>query len=97
MNDIFGPNRRLSMLQGMERDNDYSLSNEMLQRFLALFGHNIGIGEVNLEIDRLKKAGLVTVEALSGGIRLARLTRFGLDVARGHARCDGIDRPLPSE
>ena len=95
MNDIFGPNRRLLMLQGMERDNDYSLSNEMLQRVLGVFGHNVGLAEVNREVDWLNDAGLVSVENLPCGMRVAKLTRLGLDVARGHARRDGVDRPLP--
>ena len=95
MNDIFAPNRRMVMLNGMEQDNDYSLSNEMLQRLLNTWGHGVSRDDVDREITWLKDRELVTVEDLGSGVRVATLTRRGLDVATGHARVEGVERPLP--
>ena len=95
MKDIFAPNQRIIMLQGMERDNDFSLSNEMLQRLLVMYGHGVGIEHVNEQIVWLKERGLVTVDELGNGVIVPRLTRSGIDVARGHSRIDGIERPIP--
>lgn len=95
MKDIFGPNQRIIMLQGMENDNDYSLSNEMLQRLLVAYGHGVGVSQVNEQIQWLKEQNLVTTEDLGNGIIVAKLTRLGLDVAKGHACVEGVDRPIP--
>ena len=95
MKEIFEPNQRIIMLQGMEHDNDYSLSNEMLQRLLVIYGHGVGIDQVNEQIRWLERRNLVTVETLASGICVAKLTRLGIDIARGHARMEGVDRPTP--
>ncbi len=95
MSDIFAPNQRIIMLQGMEQDNDFSLSNEMLQRLLNLYGHGIGISRVDEHIRWLERESLVTVDELGNGVLVAKLTRAGVDVARGHAQVAGIERPLP--
>lgn len=93
--DLFRPNQRIIILQGLEQDNDYSLSNEMLQRLLNMYGHGLGINEVNSLIDWLALKGLVTKEEIGNSLLLTKLTRTGLDVARGLVRMEGIDRPLP--
>jgi len=95
MKDIFCPNQRIIILQGLEQDSDYSLSNEMLQRLLKMYGHGLGIDEVDRLIDWLAEKGLVTKEEIGNGIRVAKLTRAGLDVAKGLVRIEGVDRPLP--
>ncbi len=95
MKDIFCPNQRIIILQGLEQDADYSLSNEMLQRLLKMYGHSLGIDEVNSRIDWLAEKGLLTKEEIGNGIRVAKLTRAGLDVAKGLVRIEGVDRPLP--
>lgn len=95
MKELFEPNQRIIMLQGMEKDNDYSLSNEMLQRLLNTYGHGVGVAEVNEQIQWLRERGLVTVSELPGGITVAKLTRNGIDIAQGHSRTEGIDRPIP--
>lgn len=95
MKEIFEPNQRIIMLQGMENDNDYSLSNEMLQRLLHAYGHGVGVQQVNDQIQWLRERSMVTTEEIGNGIIVAKLTRLGLDVARGHQRADGVDRPIP--
>lgn len=93
MDDIFGPNQRLIMLQGMENDNGYALSNEMLQRLLTAYRHKVGISHVNTQVAWLKAHQLVTTEDLENGIVIAKLTPLGLDVSRGLARVEGVERP----
>ena len=46
-------------------------------------------------LDWLAERGLVAVSDVGSGIRVAKLTRQGLDVARGAARVSGVDRPPP--
>lgn len=95
MKDVFGPNQRIVMLQAMYNDNDYSLSNEMLQRVLVMFGHGVSIERTNEQIKWLEEKQLVTVEDIGSNIIVVKLTRKGVDVAVGTDRMDGIDRPLP--
>lgn len=95
MKDIFSPNQRIIILQVMHGDNDYSLSNEMLQRVLVQFGHGVDLVKTDEELDWLKSKGLVTIESLNKTLRVAKLTRKGVDVALGYTRIDGVDRPLP--
>ena len=96
MNEIFEPNQRIIMLQMMAGDNDYSLNNHILQRVLVEFGHGISLAKTDEEIDWLADRELVTVDDLANGMRVAKLTRLGLDVANGHERIDGVDRPGPA-
>jgi len=93
--DIFAPNQRIIILQMLEGDNDYSLNNGILQNVLIKFGHGVSREKTDREIDWLRDNGLVTVEELGQGIRVAKLTPKGLDVAQGHDRVDGVERPRP--
>ena len=79
----------------MLADADYSLSNEMLQRAEKALGHTMSVVAVDGMLDWLAERGLVAVSDVGSGIRVAKLTRQGLDVARGAARVSGVDRPPP--
>ncbi len=95
LDNVFSPNRRIIILQFLQGDNDYSLNNGMLQKVLIEFGHGVSLEDTNKEITWLEEKGLVTVETLSKTMTLVKLTRKGLDVAEGHARIDGVERPAP--
>ena len=95
MKQIFEPNQRIIILQALAGDNDYALNNSMLQKILVGMGHSIGLEKTNTEIAWLKKQALVSVENLDGDLKIVKLTRKGLDVAHGHERIDGVDRPDP--
>lgn len=97
MENIFEPNQRIVILQGLSRDPSYSLSNEMLQRLLKTYGHTCGLADVNSQINWLERRGYVKAERLGSGLVIATLTRPGLDVASGLVRADGIDVPLPED
>jgi len=91
--DIFKPNQRMLILQGLYKDTDYRVSSEMLQRLLKVFGHGIGITEVNAILANLEARGYVSLERLTEGLIIAKLTRAGLDVAEGTVQVVDIDRP----
>ena len=95
MDNIFLPNQRIIILQGLEKDASRTFSNEMLQRLLKTYGHTVSLADVNTLINWLEVRGYVTAERLSDkSLILAHLTRAGLDVALGYCRADGIDPPF---
>lgn len=95
MDNIFLPNQRSIILQGLEKDASRTLSNEMLQRLLKTYGHTVSLADVNMLINWLEVRGYVTAERLSDkGLVLVHLTRAGLDVALGYCRADGIEPPF---
>ena len=92
MENIFLPNQRSIILQGLEKDASRTLSNEMLQRLLKTYGHTVSLADVNTLINWLEVRGFVMAERLSDkGLVLAHLTRAGLDVALGYCRVEGIE------
>lgn len=95
MENIFLPNQRSIILQGLEKDASRTLSNEMLQRLLKTYGHTVSLADVNALINWLEVRGYVTAERLSDkGLVLAHLTRAGVDVTLGYCRVDGIEPPF---
>lgn len=96
MSDAFAGNRRIAILQGLHADTDYTLSCELLQRLLASYGHRIPVAAVREDVVWLADQRLVEIEDGAAGLTLAKLTRRGMDVATGHLRVAGVDRPLPT-
>ena len=95
MENIFLPNQRILILQGLEKDAGRTLSNEMLQRLLKSYGHTVSLADVNTLVNWLERRGYVRTERLADkALVLAKLTRPGLDVALGLLRADGIDPPF---
>ena len=95
MKEAFAANQRIIALQALEQDSAWELSTQMLQRALEHFGHALSAVAVDGLVDWLTERDLVTVRELAGGLRVARLTQAGLDVAQGRQRVTGVDRPLP--
>lgn len=92
MDDIFAGNKRIIILQGIDRG--LTLSNEMAQRLLRLYGHSLSIEEVNAVCFWLRDRTLIAVEKLSDTLFTMRLTKHGQEVARGYTREDGVDTPV---
>jgi Fe2+ or Zn2+ uptake regulation protein len=95
VDNIFLPNQRIVILQGLEHAAGHELSNEMLQRLLREYGHARGIADVNEQINWLEKRGFVRAKRLEeSGLVIVRALRPGVEAARGLIRAEGIDPPL---
>jgi hypothetical protein len=98
VDNIFLPNQRIIVLQGLERDAGRTLSNEMLQRLLRSYGHNCGIADVNRIINWLEQRGYVKTSRLENSVMvIVEILRPGIDVAAGFVRAEGIDPPLAED
>jgi hypothetical protein len=66
----------------------------MIQRLLRAHGHSLSISQVNGLIAWLENRGYARAVRLGdSGFINARITRAGIDVAKGYARAEGIDPP----
>ena len=92
MKDIFIGNQRILILQGIEKN--ITLSNEMAQRLLRVYGHTLPLEKVNAICLWLEQCGLVTIERLDETLLTMKLTKHGQEVALGFAREDGVDLPV---
>lgn len=92
MKDIFIGNQRILILQGIEKD--ITLSNEMAQRLLRVYGDTLPLEKVNAVCLWLEQRGLVTIERLDESLLTMKLTKHGQEVALGFAREDGVDLPV---
>lgn len=92
MKDIFIGNQRILILQGIEKN--ITLSNEMAQRLLRVYGHTLPLEKVNAICQWLEQRGLVTIERLDEALLTMKLTKHGQEVALGFAREDGVDLPV---
>lgn len=92
MKDIFIGNQRIIILQGIEKN--ITLSNEMAQRLLRVYGHTIPLESVNAICIWLEQRGLVKIERLDANLLTMTLTKRGQEVAKGYAREDGVDLPV---
>lgn len=92
MKDIFIGNQRIIILQGIEKN--ITLSNEMAQRLLRVYGHTLPLEKVNSICYWLEQRGLVTVERLDETLFTMKLTKHGQEIALGFAREDGVDAPV---
>lgn len=85
---------RLSILQLLEQDPDYSHNEQIIQMALQALGHSLSLDRVRTELRWLEEQGLLSVND-GGDLFVARLNQRGSDVAQGHARIDGIARVRP--
>lgn len=92
MEDIFIGNQRIIILQGIEKS--ITLSNEMAQRLLRVYGHTLPLEKVNAICFWLEQRNLVAIERLDKNLFTMKLTKHGQEVALGFAREDGVDLPV---
>lgn len=86
---------RLSILQLLEEDPDYTHNEAMLRSLLRrLRGHGIGADKLRTELRWLEEQGLLRLED-GADLWVARITARGADVATGMTRAPGVARPLP--
>lgn len=92
MRDIFIGNQRIIILQGIEKS--ITLSNEMAQRLLRVYGHTLPLEKVNAICCWLEQRSLISIERLGESLFTMKLTKHGQEVALGFAREDGVDLPV---
>jgi Fe2+ or Zn2+ uptake regulation protein len=95
--DLITQDIRLCILQILQQDPGYSCNESILQSAMgALTGHKVSRDKVRTELDWLAEQGFVSVEDVVG-IKVARLTQRGDDVAAGRLITAGVRRPTPGE
>lgn len=92
--NIFAEQQRVIILQLLNEDSDCCLNEQMLQRGLEMFGHNVSLDKVRTEVAWLEEQGCVTTETVGPSVTLVTLTDRGLDVVNQRAVVPGIDRPV---
>lgn len=86
--------QRLLLLQALQQDNDYTVSDLMLQAWLDECGMALSRDKLRTELQWLMDQGVLELEC-SGALYIAKLTGRGLDIAEGRATNPGIARPRP--
>ena len=86
--------RRLTILQLLQLDPDYSINDAMLQQLLSYRGQGASIAMVRADLAWLEQLDLLTTRDLTGCI-VAVLRNNGVDAALGTAIIPGIARPRP--
>lgn len=90
--DTVAADQRLVILQALEQDPDYRHNEHILRSMLGAVGHGISRDALATQLAWLDEQGLVGLEEVAG-MRVARLTARGEDVACGRARVPGVARP----
>ncbi len=85
---------RLVVLRVLAEDADYSHNEHVLRSALASVGHNVSQDKLHTELSWLDEQGLVAVTD-TVGVKVAKLTSRGFDVANGAAIVPGVKRPAP--
>jgi Fe2+ or Zn2+ uptake regulation protein len=86
--------RRLTILQLLLKDQDYSINDTLLQQLLGRVGHGVSLAVVRADLAWLEQVGLLATSELPG-CTVAILRNDGVDVANGVAVVPGIARPRP--
>jgi hypothetical protein len=87
---------RLCLLRLLsEPELNYQANVPVLQTSAKVLGFDVSRTRIDAQVDWLNDAGLVTVEDLSGRVRVVTITERGIDVASGRAVVAGVDRPTP--
>lgn len=94
--DVVTKNIRLIILCELKDTNGYSSNDSVLQIVLEKWGQPLSRDRVRTELSWLTDQQLITSVPLSeSGAKRVTLTELGLDVARGAASNDGVQRPSP--
>ena len=91
---------RLAVLQVLAEAAEYRHNEHLIRGALEELGLTPSADALRAHLAWLEEQGLVAVECLAAprggsGLRIARLTERGADVAAGRARVPGVARPRP--
>ena len=92
--NVFAEQQRILILQLLESDVDGCLNNQLLQKGLEEFGHNISLDKVNTECAWLEEQGCVETRVLNEDLVIVTITDVGIDVVKRRRRIPGIDLPV---
>lgn len=90
----FDKNLRLNLLQILAGAPNYAANLRVLNVAVVSLGFQISQDKINSEIDWLREQSFVVVDDNSG-VRVAKITQRGLDVANGLSTNSGVEAPAP--
>ena len=94
-NQFITEDRRLVILQALNKDSGYSHNESVLQSILGEMGHRVSRDQIKTLLGWLAEQGLVTTKIIGESLIVAQLTSRGGDVATGMVTVPGVKRPLP--
>lgn len=94
--DSVTADRRLLLLQALNRAHKYTAAARLLRSFLDSFGRPVSADLVEHDLAWLAEMGLITLAGI-GQETVATLLPRGLDVAEGRTVVPGVRRPEPGE
>lgn len=97
ISEILRADARRTILQALTEDRGYSLNHAILRRIVdRAAAITLSDDEVRAHLAWLEDQGAVTTEQ-APPFTIARLTDFGLSLAKGYATLAGVSRPAPSQ
>ena len=93
LQNIIDEDQRLRVLRVLAEDRGHSHNVHVLRSALALLGHDVRSDQAAALLDWLAGAGLVEITSEFDPVTV-RLTRRGLDVAKGRLVAPGVALPL---
>lgn len=94
MRDLLTQDQRLVILRALVEMPGYEANESILHTVVGEFGHSISRDTVRAHLAWLDEQGLVSLREVAG-IRIARLSERGGDVAAGRAHVPGVKKPSP--
>ncbi len=96
LQDRLTEQQRIVILQLLNEDTDGCLNNQILQKGLEIFGHNISLNKIDTECAWLEEQGCVEIELLDSksNMKLVTITQRGIDVVLRRSTIPGIDKPI---
>ncbi len=95
MADLTIEARRLTILQLLAQDTNYSINDVLLKDLLRKFGFNVALHVVKADLAWLESVNLLATTDLTQCL-VAVLKSDGLDVSNGDLIVPGVARPRPT-
>lgn len=92
--------RRLSILQVLASEPDYSVNEYVLKSALASLGHGVSSDRIRSDVAWLAEQDLVRVETVGSTTQVITVRDRGVDIANGlvpQSQHPGIKHPRPGE
>lgn len=88
--------RRLCLLRVLAEAPGYSANESILYQMVEDFGHSVSRDVVRGDLAWLSEQGLITKREIEG-IMIARISKRGVDAARGRTEVPGVKKPAPGD